>query len=64
LPTKQNIDTFPFVTQNYLKDSNNTQMSIDARLQSYARGILQQTLQELSDKNVTNGAIFAINPNT
>lgn len=39
-------------------------VSIDSTLQSYARDVLQQTLKELADKNVTNGAIFAINPKT
>ena len=41
-----------------------TQTSIDSALQSYARDILQNTLKELAGKNVTNGAIFAMNPNT
>lgn len=64
LPTKKNLDRFPFVTQNYISHPVEEQMTIDARLQSYAREILEQTLAELSDRNVTNGAIFAINPQT
>ena len=37
-------------------------LSIDATLQSYTETILRQTLGELKEKNVTNGAIFAIDP--
>lgn len=64
LPKKENIDRFPFVTQNYAQRSVDSQMSIDSELQWFARDILQSTLDELAEKNVTNGAIFAINPKT
>lgn len=91
----ENIDKFPFVTNNintlYLpllskegtegwsvtkdiekesvtKDMENwvkwNKVSIDSNLQQYAKDILNKTLYELKDKNVTNGAIFAINPKT
>jgi len=63
LPTKQNIDTFPFVTQKWI-NGEMIKTNIDGELQNFARETLQQTLWELADKNVTNGAIFAINPNT
>lgn len=36
--------------------------SIDARLQLYAKDIINNTLDELADKNVTNAAVYAINP--
>lgn len=71
LPKRKNIDTFPFVTQQFLEKEqnilsykNNFSASIDAELQEYARDILQKTLEELSPRNVRNGAIFAINPKT
>ena len=52
------------MTQNYAERPVDTQMTIDANLQNFAREILQNTLKELKDKNVTNGAIYAINPRT
>lgn len=110
LPTKQNIDRFPFVTQKWINremtqaqfplntvdnllplgegelskssfvegdgwTSMNSQriifnnelwsmVSVDSTLQDFARDTLQQTLWELADKNVTNGAIFAMIPST
>jgi len=64
LPNKENIDRFPFVTQNYTQNPVDTQMSINWELQDFSREVLQNTLKELSDKNVTNGAIFAIHPQT
>lgn len=63
LNKKENIDIFPFVTNN-----KNIQKlwkaTIDLELQQYAKDILNKTLDELKDKNVTNWAIFAINPKT
>lgn len=38
--------------------------TIDANLQTFAEKTLNQTLNELKSKNVTNWAIFAINPET
>lgn len=63
LNKKENIDKFPFVTNKF---SNNweTKTTIDSNLQQYAKDILNKTLDELKDKNVTNWAIFAINPKT
>ncbi|MDD2871765.1 MAG: transglycosylase domain-containing protein [Candidatus Gracilibacteria bacterium] len=45
-------------------DYNKKSVSIDSTLQQYAKDILNKTLYELKNKNVTNGAIFAINPKT
>ncbi len=39
-------------------------VSIDSELQWFAREVLNQTLGRLKDKNVTNGAIFAMIPDT
>ena len=64
LPKKENIDLFPFVTQNYLDDPVETQTTIDTELQSFTREVLRDTLDELKDKNVTNGAVFAMIPST
>ncbi len=61
---KENRDKFPFVTQKYLKSLSDTQMTIDAELQEFSREVLQDTLDELKGKNVTNGAVFAMIPST
>ena len=45
-------------------DYNKKSVSIDSTLQQYAKDILNKTLYELKNKNVTNWAIFAINPKT
>lgn len=58
-----NLDKFPFVT-NDLKSNENNRVSIDAKLQEYAENIINTTLNWLKDKNVTNWAVFAINPKT
>lgn len=63
LPKKENVDRFPFVTEKH-KQRPDKEITIDAKLQKFARETLQQTLKELADKNVTNGAIFAVNPKT
>ncbi len=57
LKKKENIDIFPHVTNNKIK-------TIDSELQQYAKDILNKTLDELKNKNVTNWAIFAIDPKT
>jgi hypothetical protein len=41
------MDTFPFVTNNKLN-------TIDSKLQQYSKDILNKTIKELEDKNVTN----------
>ncbi len=69
LNKKQNIDKFPFITNIVLKKNNNKKeiiiySSIDAKLQKFAKDTLNQTLDELKNKNVTNGAILAIKPKT
>lgn len=55
LNTKEDLDIFPFVTNENIK-------TIDSNLQQFAKDVLNKTLDELKDKNVTNWAIFAINP--
>ncbi len=55
LNKKENIDIFPFVT-------NNNITTIDSDLQQFWKDILNQTIKELEWKNVTNWAIFALNP--
>lgn len=57
LKLKENIDIFPFVT-------NENISTIDFELQKFSKEILNKTLDGLKDKNVTNWAIFAINPKT
>ena len=66
LNKKKNLDRFPFVTNdaNKLGLWTNMQVSIDAELQQYAKNIIESTLSELKDKNVTNAAAFAIQPVT
>ncbi len=60
LETKKNIDMFPHVTQRTLGNHS----SIDATLQSFSQEIVQETLKGLAEKNVTNAAVFALNPKT
>jgi len=66
LRKKENIDIFPFVTliKDDLVDITNNRVSIDFELQKYTRDIINQTLDELKDKNVTNAAVFAIIPDS
>jgi len=53
----KNLDIFPHVTKKNI-------WTIDYNLQQFTKNILNQTLDELKDKNVTNWAVFAINPKT
>jgi membrane carboxypeptidase/penicillin-binding protein PbpC len=73
LNKKENIDKFPFVTNNssrFLFPSplgggiKGGGLTIDSTLQQYAKDTLNKTLKWLKSKNVTNWAIFAINPKT
>lgn len=70
LNKKENIDIFPFVSSNPslnslpLRKEGGYKTSIDSKLQQYAKDILNKTLDELKNKNVTNWAIFAIDPKT
>lgn len=57
LQKKENIDKFPFVSIQNIS-------TIDSKLQEFSLKILNKTLDELKDKNVTNWAIFAMNPKT
>ena len=53
LNTKKSIETLPWA-QKY--------PTIDAKLQLFAKQVINNTLDELADKNVTNAAVYAINP--
>mgnify|MGYP001766006160 FL=1 len=62
LNKKQSFDNFPFATKDlYFWDEK---LSIDANLSIFARKIVNETLEKLKQKNVTNAAVFAINPKT
>jgi len=62
LSKKKNLDLFPFAS-NELIPTNQT-LTIDSKLWLFTRDIVNKTLDELKDKNVTNAAVFAINPKT
>lgn len=74
LARKENIEKLPWVTRKkpWLYnpkpiDNYNSQAeysSIDIDLQLYAKDIINKTLDELSNKNVTNAAVYAIDPKT
>lgn len=51
----KSLDKFPFVTNNNIK-------TIDSNLQEYTKEVINNTLDELKIKNVTNAAVFAIIP--
>ena len=53
----ESLDKFPFVTINNIE-------TIDSELQSFTREIINQTLDELKWKNVTNAAVFAVIPSS
>lgn len=62
LSKKQSFDNFPFATKDlYFWDEK---LSIDANLSIFSRKIVNETLEKLKQKNVTNAAVFAINPKT
>ena len=62
LNKKQSFDNFPFATQDlYFWEEK---LSIDAHLSMFARNTVNETLEKLKQKNVTNAAVFAINPKT
>lgn len=60
---KESIDKFPFVTNN-LRRWYDSKTDIDAELQQFTKDIIKQTLNWLESKNVTNAAVYAINPRT
>lgn len=71
LNKKENIDLFPFVTNKFLenpksivifKNDDYIRVSIDSKLQFFAKEELNQMIIKLKQNNVTNWAIFAINP--
>jgi len=47
-----------------LWETNGNSVSIDSKLQLFSKDVLNKTLNWLKDKNVTNWAIFAVNPKT
>ncbi|MCP4523210.1 MAG: hypothetical protein GY828_03245 [Candidatus Gracilibacteria bacterium] len=68
LTKKENINIIPWATE-YTKQKNGGELeigeyknTIDSELQIYAKAVLNQILLELSDKNVTNGSVFALDP--
>ena len=61
LPKKEYIDKFPFATAN-LKPNKDWKLSIDSELQTYTQDLISDTLKALKKRNVTNAAVFAINP--
>lgn len=72
LNKKENIDRFPFVTNRVLEESpeflNQREVSvtstIDSELQNFSKDVLNETLDDLRWKNVTNGAFVVYNPKT
>lgn len=74
LARKENIEKLPWITNTkpWLYNTKpiphyNSQVeysSVDLELQVYAKDIINKTLDELSNKNVTNAAVYAINPKT
>ncbi|MDD3646174.1 MAG: transglycosylase domain-containing protein [Candidatus Gracilibacteria bacterium] len=69
LNKKENIDKFPFVTSRvmeHLKDKKETvsKSTIDANLQEFSKSMLNETLDSIKGKNVTNGAFVLYNPKT
>lgn len=62
LNKKQNFDNFPFASKDLAFSSD--KLSIDANLSMFARNTINETLEKLKQKNVTNAAVFAINPKT
>lgn len=70
LNKKENIDRFPFITNNPslnslpFKKEGGYKVTIDSKLQQFTKDILNKTLDELKDKNVTNWAVYAYIPST
>lgn len=69
LPSHKDINIFPFVTNKIIQsltDDTNQEViihaTIDAKLQTFAIKKLQSSIENLKSKNLTNGAIFAFNP--
>ena len=62
LNKKQNFDNFPFASKDLSFSSS--KLSIDSNLSMFARNTINETLEKLKQKNVTNAAVFAINPKT
>lgn len=67
LKKRQNIDKYPFVTKYFCEGKKVNciwKTSIDLELQDFSKNILNKTLKNLSDKNVTNWIVLAIKPET
>ncbi|RAL56643.1 hypothetical protein BLD25_03200 [Candidatus Gracilibacteria bacterium GN02-872] len=67
LNKKENIDKFPFVTSKFCNGNTKKcigKTSIDSELQTFAQKTLNKTISKLNSKNVTNGVVLAINPET
>lgn len=67
---KKNIDKFPFVSREIFSNKNlvleekdwKIKSTIDSNLSNFASTKIKETIFSLKQKNVTNWAIFAINP--
>lgn len=64
-----NIDEYPFITNEFLKEVDDFYFqnytfnsTIDLDLQNYSFDVVNNTVLSLKDRNVTNGALLAINP--
>mgnify|MGYP001942675383 FL=1 len=74
LNRKENIENLPWITTKKLElnseksilnyNSQAKYTSVDLELQLYAKDIINKTLDELSNKNVSNAAVYAMNPKT
>ncbi|MDD2907508.1 MAG: transglycosylase domain-containing protein [Candidatus Gracilibacteria bacterium] len=62
LNKKENIDNFPFASSEL--NPVGDKLTIDSKLSLFARNVVNDTLKQLKNKNVTNAAVFAINPKT
>lgn len=58
---KKSLKSLPY---NLTHEKNHIVTSIDYELQKFSKDIINNTLEELKDKNVTNAAVFAIKPST
>ena len=60
------LNRFPHVTASVrqLTSDSEVQVTIDAELQETARQLIDQSLTRLTGKNVTNGAVYVMQPST
>lgn len=70
LPKAKNIDEYPFITNEVLKEFEWKKVreivyktTISKKLQDFSFDLLNKTIKELASKNVTNWSLIAFNPN-